>query len=151
LYDLFNGFTSNVPPRIVTYFDKRYDNTYYRVSFETLAFPCLNYYRELFYNDEGKKIIPANIEDLLTPQGLAYWIMDDGGRCNTGLKLYTNNYTKQEVEPITNVIGSKFELDCWVAKETHQFSIFISSSSMNHLRSLISPYMHESMLYKLGI
>lgn len=45
--------------------------------FRTLAMPCLNYYHELFYN---VKIIPRNLEELLTARGLAYLIMDDGGK-----------------------------------------------------------------------
>lgn len=67
-----------------------------RVAFETLSFPCFNYYRDLFYN--GKKILPSNIEDLLTPRGLAFWIMDDGCRVKKGLVLYTNSFSMQEVE-----------------------------------------------------
>ena len=41
--------------------------------------PCLNYYHELFYKD-NVKIIPINLEELLTARGLAYFIMDDGGK-----------------------------------------------------------------------
>ena len=40
--------------------------------------PCLNFYHELFYKD-NIKVIPINLEKLLTARGLAYWIMDDGG------------------------------------------------------------------------
>lgn len=47
--------------------------------FRTLAMPCLNYYHELFYKD-NVKIIPRNLEELLTARGLAYFIMDDGGK-----------------------------------------------------------------------
>ena len=45
------------------------------------------------------KIVPINIQELLTPRGLAYWIMDDGSLKNKGLHLntYGSKATNQEV------------------------------------------------------
>jgi hypothetical protein len=40
--------------------------------------PCFNYYHSLFRSSRAK-IIPSNINRILTPLGLAYWAMDDGG------------------------------------------------------------------------
>jgi LAGLIDADG DNA endonuclease family len=65
-------------------FDSRPDKMkeYGAIKFVTLSLPlvldcpkaraCFNIYRELFYNSEGKKIIPENLEELLTARGLAY-------------------------------------------------------------------------------
>jgi len=39
--------------------------------FRTLSMPCLNYYYEIFYKDK-KKLIPVNLDELLTARGLAY-------------------------------------------------------------------------------
>ena len=56
-----------------TFKDKRTDITYSSVSFSTLTFPCFNYYRSLFYdNNNNNKIIPSTIQNLLTPRGLTY-------------------------------------------------------------------------------
>jgi hypothetical protein len=33
----------------------------------------------MFYAN-GKKVVPANIAELLTVRALAYWIMDEGGK-----------------------------------------------------------------------
>lgn len=38
--------------------------------FRTLAMPCLNYYYELFYKNNIKRI-PNSLEELLTARGLA--------------------------------------------------------------------------------
>lgn len=51
--------------------DPRTGKIYSQLQFKTLVFPCLNAYHELFYLN-GKKIIPKNIGDLLTPRALAY-------------------------------------------------------------------------------
>jgi hypothetical protein len=103
---LFNEFVSDVSPRTIEYYDKRYSKTYFSAAFETLSFPCFNYYRDLFYNNEGKKIIPPNIDKLLTARSLAYWIMDDGGQ-NPGFIFNTQGFTKEEVELLIKVLDEK--------------------------------------------
>jgi len=45
---------------------------YTAIKFQTLSLPCFNIYRNLFYDLNGIKIIPDNIEELLTPVSLAY-------------------------------------------------------------------------------
>jgi LAGLIDADG DNA endonuclease family len=51
------------------------------IRFNTLAFPCFNEFYALF-SPNGIKVIPLNIGELLTPIGLAYWILDDGSSKN---------------------------------------------------------------------
>lgn len=41
------------------------------LSFFTIRLPCLNYYYELFYST-GKRQVPVNIKDLLSPASLSY-------------------------------------------------------------------------------
>ena len=47
------------------------------IYFSTYTLPCFNELYNLFYLS-GKKVIPNNIGDLLTPLSLAYWIADEG-------------------------------------------------------------------------
>jgi hypothetical protein len=56
--------------------DPRTKQTYYWCNLHSLTFQCFAYYRTLFYSEAGVKIIPANIGELLTPVGLAYWLCD---------------------------------------------------------------------------
>lgn len=72
-----------------TFTDKRTNRNYSSVNFQTLSLPCFNSYRSLFYNSDHSKVVPSNIANLLTPRGLAYWIMDDGSLQNKGLHLNT--------------------------------------------------------------
>jgi hypothetical protein len=51
--------------------DNRTKKTYSAISFTTMQLPCFNEYRKLFY-DLNKKIVPENINELLTPRGLAF-------------------------------------------------------------------------------
>jgi hypothetical protein len=73
LYELFQEFCGS-KPLVMSKFDNRPNKNkeYSAIKFQTLSLPCFNIYRELFYNSEGQKILPPNLEDLLTAKGLAY-------------------------------------------------------------------------------
>jgi hypothetical protein len=73
LYSLFQDYCGS-PPKTMSKFDSRPDKMkeYGAIKFVTLSLPCFNVYRELFYNSEGKKRLPENLEELLTARGLAY-------------------------------------------------------------------------------
>lgn len=70
LYKVFESMTS-MSPTILTKNDKRNGVITQFLYFRTLSMPCLNYYHDLFYK-EKVKIIPRNLNELLTPRGLAY-------------------------------------------------------------------------------
>jgi hypothetical protein len=94
IFDLFKPFISkDFVPKSRTFINKRTNISYKSISFATLTLPCFNYYRNLFYNKDNKKIVPLNINQFLTPRGLAYWIMDDGSLQNKGLHLSTYGFT----------------------------------------------------------
>jgi hypothetical protein len=59
--------------------------------------------------------------DHLTPRGLAYWYMDDGGKLdynkntkNKSVVLNTHSFTTLEVETMSEQLSSKFNLPCGV-------------------------------------
>jgi LAGLIDADG DNA endonuclease family protein len=77
LYGLFSHYCPS-PPKIVEGLpDIRTGKIYFSIVFQTYTLPCFIELYNSFYI-KGKKIIPLNIEDLLTPISLAYWIADDG-------------------------------------------------------------------------
>ncbi len=80
------------------------------IRFNTYTFSSFNWIHELFYIN-NVKVVPFIIEEYLTPQGLAHWIMDDG--CiikNRGVKLSTHSYTYNEVVFLSNLLNKKFDL-----------------------------------------
>jgi len=70
LHSLFQEFVL-APPLVSTLTDKYTGKIRQNLSFSTLSLPCFNELYELFYLN-GKKIIPNNIADFLTPLSLAY-------------------------------------------------------------------------------
>jgi LAGLIDADG DNA endonuclease family len=73
LYNLFEMYCGK-PPIILNRFDERPNKfkNYSSIKFQTLNLPCFNEFRNTFYDINGKKIIPLNIEELLTAKSLAY-------------------------------------------------------------------------------
>jgi len=71
LYNLFEPMVKNAPQIITRKADKRTGKVYQSMSFKTLSMPVLNQYHDLFYKNKIK-IIPRNLDQLLTARGLAY-------------------------------------------------------------------------------
>jgi LAGLIDADG DNA endonuclease family protein len=72
LYDFFynRGYCSSLEPRLYTRRLKGKETNYYGYEFNTFTFRSLVWLHKLFYSN-GKKVIPANIGDLITPLSLA--------------------------------------------------------------------------------
>ena len=106
----------------------------------------------MFYKNKNK-VVPLNIYEFLTPLALAVWIMDDGGFTNYGIRIASNSFTLLEVELLNEVIKSKFHLETTIQKIgiQNQYSIYIHKKSINHLKTIVGPFIVPSMLYKLGI
>ncbi len=126
--------------------------------FQTLSHNAFNYLAELFLLEKGgKKGISENlVQDHLTPRGLAYWFMDDGGKLdynknskNRSVVLNTHSFTDLEVEKLCEQISSKFDLLCEVRSNKNWKIIVIKDSSYSRFYQSIKPYLVEEMKYKL--
>jgi hypothetical protein len=87
------------------------------LSFATLTFPCFNEFYDLFYLN-GVKVVPSNIDELLTPLGLAYWIMCDGSFTGSGVRLNTQSFTLSELELLQLLLHLHGYLDLWMGTVT---------------------------------
>lgn len=121
------------------------------LEFYTRSLPCISEIHSMFIHYD-KKVIPLNIYELLTPVALAHLIMGDGSARDYGLTLCTDCYTLCDVIKLMNVLIIRYGLICTLQKKREgQYRIYISSKSMPLLRSITTPHMHPSMLYKLNI
>ena len=154
IFELFKPFLSkNFEAKSRSFLDNRNNNIYTSISFTTLTLPCFDIYKNLFYNLNNKKIVPSNIDQLLTPRGLAYWIMDDGSLQNKGLHLSTYSFSYSEVvllkNTLINLFLPNFTLKCTIHKHKKGYRIYIWEESINLIRNHISQFMHKNMLYKI--
>jgi len=89
--------------------------------FQTFSHEAFNFLADLFLKKKHKGISDNLILDHLTPRGLAYWYMDDGGKLdynkntkNKSVVLNTHSFTTFEVETMSEQLSSKFNLICEV-------------------------------------
>ena len=131
--------------------DKRTNKIYNAISFTTMQLPCFNIYKYLFYSS-GVKVVPDNITELLTPIGLAFWIMDDGSKHGSGLHISVYGFTNEDVDKLMFVLQDKFNLKCSIHyNRDNKTRIYIFKDSMDNLISLVKPYFINEMLYKLNL
>ena len=131
------------------------------------AHPYFSYLRKILYINNVKFITEQSL-DLLSPQGLAIWFMDDGWGFNIKnrkgeltdrmcLGISTDSFSKEENEIIAKVIfkrfGIKFHINCKYSPcGEHKKLWFLRTNSKEQTQKfieLIKPYMHPSMLYKI--
>ena len=156
LYQFFNnrGYCSNLEPRIYTRSLKinGIEKKYSGYEFNTYTFRSFDWIYKMFYKD-GKKRIHSNLGNLLTPLALAIWISDDGCWVKSGVRISCHAFTLREVKLLIKILSENFGLICNVQNIgfLNKYSIYIQSKSIPKLREITSPFIHNSMLYKLGL
>lgn len=144
------GYCTKSPPILRSRIQKE-GGVIYFIRFESFTFTSFNWIREIFYPN-GRKVIPLCLADYLTPLALAIWMMNDGCKLkNKGFKFCTNGYTLNEVKHLSNILKDKYNLKTSIVKTgyVNQYNVYITKSSMDDLISIVKPYIHKSMMYKL--
>lgn len=103
----------------------------------------------------GVKVVPTNIEELLTPVALAYLIMADGnydaGR--NRVRIYTNSFTYKDVVRLAQAIKANFGVYVGVMEDSprkNQYILTIGANELAKLKELVLPHMLPSMKYRIG-
>lgn len=111
----------------------------------------INYYNVFYY--DGTKVIPGNIEEMLTDFGLAIWFMDDGWRdreCRKAI-FCTDSFTLSENEILQDALLSKFNIRTRITKsgkKHHRLHVY--GDNVDILTEIIKPHIIPSMLYKIN-
>lgn len=143
----FGKTTNKVRPRL-SGFDA--------ILFQTITHPAFEAFRHLFYLN-GKKHIPDNIADLLTPLGLAVWYMDDGTlrwwhtKRGAYAEFCTERFPITEQEVLVTALQTVFSFRPRTKKTSygHSQRIFLDWPDTQRFASVVRPHIIPSMLYKL--
>lgn len=73
------------------------------------------------------------------------------GSYHSGLILSTDSFSIPDIVKLMNVLIIRYRVECTIHKYSGRPRIYIPSRFKNTIRSLVFPYMHPSMLYKLGL
>ena len=82
--------------------------------------------------------MPFKIQDLLTPIGLAHWLMGDGYLHNGIILICSESFTKQEQELLIAALYSKFNIKATLNKRTS------SSPSANLQKKISTGFLRRS-------
>lgn len=78
--------------------------------------------------------------------------MQDGSRGTAkGLYLCTDSFTQGDVKRLILYLMDRYSIKCSIHKAGNNYRIYIFTKSVETVKILILPFMHESMLYKLGV
>lgn len=139
LYNIFKDWTLSIPKQ-------NRNNLYFQTKFSS----SLTFFGKQFYKNKIK-IIPKLIHRWLTPQAVAYWYMDDGSiksKQSKGVFFNTQGFSFKEVKLLANILNKKYELKTSLRKQKKGYQIYISGYSYEKLKSIIYPYLINSMQYK---
>lgn len=172
------GYCSSIKPQLKKNINKG-NIVYFSYKFRTWTFSNLNWIYHAFYNydrprangagADKKKIIPINIEELLTPLALAIWIMDDGGVHPSGMILSASR-TYNFNCPRANGAGAnldrqaehillqtaflrKFDINSTIQTRPGGQAgliLYIPKNQLSKLSTLVKQYMIPCMYYKLN-
>lgn len=154
------GYCSSSKPKLARNINKG-NVVYFSYKFRTWTYSSLNWIYHAFYADAGKpvsgaggsgkkKVIPTNIEDLLTPLTLAIWIMDDGGIHPSGMILSTYCFSMKDMRLLQKALHTKFDIETNVLLRKAGPIIYIPKSQLPKLSKIVKKFMVPSMYYKLN-
>jgi hypothetical protein len=139
-------------PKTVERFNPQWKRHYTYCRCQTVAMPLLGRYKRTFYDENGRKQIPLNIEGLLkAPLTLAVWFMDDGHYYprDKVAYIYLPRYTDEELTRLVNALERNFGLSCRVVRKKGYPCLFFPPDVTQKLKDIISPWVLPSMRYKL--
>lgn len=115
--------------------------------FKSRLHPIFTDIRTRCYDSTGhKRVIKDFISDI-DALGLAIWYMDDGFVTKNSCIFSTCSFTFEEQTILSELLLDKFGLHFTIGK--HDNSMYLHAEDFPKFKELISPYVLESMQYKL--
>lgn len=143
------GYCNPKIPKVIKQIGKN-NKMYYSFKFRTWTFTSLNFLYDDWYDQNGRKVLPQNLQNYLNPLSLSYMIIDDGSFTGYGLKIATDCFTEAEVCFLQHCIEQKFKFKTNIHCQNKKYRLYIPKASFTILVPLVKQYFCPSMLYKLN-
>ena len=147
----------SLKPRAINETDKRSGKVYSRWHISTKSLQLFDEFRALFYRGRIK-IVPRNLEALITPLSLAIWYMDDGSldfrpKSHCAFSLKTNAFTLEECRLLSKILDNNFGIKSSVqyplCRGKRYPQIYIGKSGRDQFVKTIAPFIINCFQYKL--
>jgi len=145
--EVLGNFVNNITKHI----DPRGNSVMF--NFNTISHQELNYYRDLFYENNKKVVRPELITILTDPLSLAIWYMDDGSRGKYNCRFATDSFSEKEHTILIDLLKINFDIrakTCKYARNDREY-YYLSLDKPNTLKlfSIIYTYMIDCVKYKI--
>lgn len=146
-YEVLKNLVSKAPRKILWDNPKRnlHEISWY---FHTRSLKEFGFLYKYFYR-ENIKILPEGIFDLITPQMLAVWFMDDGSNNKIGFTLNTHGFSREEQLQIIEFLRKSYNISAKMVRDRTKFKIAIGANECSKLKTVIQPFIIPSMTYKI--
>lgn len=161
------GYVNSVKPKLIQNLGSQ-GKVYSSLKFRTWTFTSLVPLVDDWYSpanspsEKRRKILPYNREEFYTPLSLALTIMDDGHFTGYGIQIATDCFTEKEVNRLADFFYNKFNLKVTIGltkvhsqrntnplgEQKLSWRLYLTKTSMNTVRELVSPYICPSMRSK---
>lgn len=123
--------------------------------FRTIRHQILTEIYEQFYLGEkyrtGRKIIPASMQQDLTPLVLATWIMDDGSYQKEKIDISTYSFSLKEIRFLQKCLKNVYKIEAAYYRDRDKgYRMYFKKRETKKLIQIIHPYIIPSMMYKIG-
>lgn len=111
----------------------------HRYYFRTFSHPAFRPLKDIFLDEQNKKVYKnGTITKYLSPQGLCYWVADDGSQQkNNEVIQNSQGFTKKMNEAMSQELNKKFNLHSKVVGNKY-WAIYIPASDAPVQRELLS-------------
>ena len=119
--------------------------------FRTFRHPILTQIHKQFYRN-GKKIVPLNISEMLSPRSLATWYMDDGN-LNGGKtsSISTHAFDPKDIQLLIEALDQNFGLRAKAYQDGGRgLRMYFNNTESRKLHKIIRPFMPPIMRYKVA-
>jgi hypothetical protein len=147
-YEQLKNLVSRSPRRIKAGCDIQRKIDWYSWYFHTRTMEELGPIYHYFYKS-GEKILPGNIEQLLTPRAMTIWFMDDGSNTGESYTISTHCFAMKDQLRILDFLKEKFEISATILKDRLKLKIRIGRKEYLKLNRIIEPHIIPSMNYKI--
>lgn len=153
IQEVLDPFILSNPNEIVRV--NKYGKTVKTFQLQTISHADFNALANGFQIQKGKKSINSDfLYRELTPRGVAYWFMDDGGKLDytanegKGIVFNTQGFEREEVQTLCDILKKKFGYETWQKKNKDKFIVAVSGKSYEDLTKSVYPHIIPSMQHK---
>ena len=147
-YEKLKNLVLKGPRRIKAGYDIRRKKDWYSWYLHTKTLEEFGPLHHYFYRG-SEKVLPDNIEELLTPRAMVVWFMDDGSNTGKSYTINTHCFSMNDQARIVRILNEKFGVSATVLKDRTKFKIRIGRQEYQKFNQVIEPHIIPSMNYKI--